>query len=152
MQKYIENPLLVLNKKFDIRQWVLVTSWNPLTVWFYERCYCRFGVEDFSFENISNLYAHLTNNSIVKHADNFYCTEIEGSMWHSEEFAEFLREKEGWDVWETRIKKKLRKIVIWSLQCAQDMVNHRKNSFELYGYDFMVDEDYNAWLIEIVAV
>lgn len=37
----------------------------------------------------------------------------------------------------------------WSLESVQDMVENRKNSHELYGYDFMVDEDYNTWLIEI---
>ena len=29
------------------------------------------------------------------------------------------------------------------------MVNNRKNSFELFGYDFMVDEDLRVWLIEV---
>ena len=33
--------------------------------------------------------------------------------------------------------------------CASEMIEHRKNSWELYGFDFMVDDDYNAWLIEI---
>ena len=33
--------------------------------------------------------------------------------------------------------------------CASEMIEHRKNSWELYGFDFMVDADYNAWLIEI---
>jgi hypothetical protein len=43
-------------------------------------------------ENFHNKYAHLTNNSIVKYSENFETTEIDGSMWHCEEFAEYLRE------------------------------------------------------------
>lgn len=29
------------------------------------------------------------------------------------------------------------------------MVDNRKNSFEFYGYDFMVDDDLKVWLIEV---
>lgn len=31
----------------------------------------------------------------------------------------------------------------------QSLVSNRKNSHETYGYDIMIDEDYNIWLIEI---
>jgi D-alanine-D-alanine ligase-like ATP-grasp enzyme len=27
--------------------------------------------------------------------------------------------------------------------------NHRKNHFELFGYDFLIDEDFRTWLIEV---
>ena len=39
--------------------------------------------------------------------------------------------------------------MIHSLKSVQDMVENRKNSFEMFGYDFMVDEDGVPWLIEI---
>jgi tubulin monoglycylase TTLL3/8 len=148
-QKYIENPLTLLRKKFDIRQWVLVTDWNPLTVWFYERCYLRFGSEDFSLEDFDNKFVHLTNNSIVKNSEMFGNAEIEGCMWHSEEFAEHLREQQGRDVWEEDIKPKMKEIVQSSLECVQDMIENRKNSAELYGYDIMLSDDLTPWLIEV---
>jgi len=29
------------------------------------------------------------------------------------------------------------------------MMDNRKNSMEMFGYDFMIDEEYNPWIIEI---
>lgn len=39
--------------------------------------------------------------------------------------------------------------IIASAQSVQDKVGNRHNSFGFYGYDFMVDEDLNVWLIEV---
>ena len=41
--------------------------------------------------------------------------------------------------------------VKWSLQCAQNTVVNRKNSGEIFGYDFCIDEDLKVWLIEVNA-
>jgi tubulin monoglycylase TTLL3/8 len=71
IQKYLENPLTYKNRKMDIRQWVLVTDWNPLTVWFFGECYIRLSTNDYSLDNIKNRFAHLTNNSVNKKAENF---------------------------------------------------------------------------------
>ena len=70
VQKYIENPLIINQRKFDIRQWVLVTSLNPLTIWMWKEPYIRFGAEDYVMDDLNNIYSHLTNNSIEKHSAN----------------------------------------------------------------------------------
>jgi hypothetical protein len=54
----------LLNKKFDIRIWVLVTSFQPLTVYFHQEAYLRLASGTYSFKSLSNHYEHLTNYSI----------------------------------------------------------------------------------------
>ena len=66
VQKYIESSLIMKARKFDLRQWVLVTNWNPLEIWMYAEPYVRFPASDFDMENISNRYGHLSNHSVAK--------------------------------------------------------------------------------------
>lgn len=93
IQKYIENPMIIMNRKFDIRQWVLVTNFNPLTVWIYDTPYLRFGAEDYDPNNINNLYSHLTNNAIAKNSAKFKNSCIEGNMWSIGKFADYVNVK-----------------------------------------------------------
>eukprot|EP00826_Nyctotherus_ovalis_P005450 TRINITY_DN11231_c0_g2_i3.p1 TRINITY_DN11231_c0_g2~~TRINITY_DN11231_c0_g2_i3.p1 ORF type:complete len:218 (-),score=41.78 TRINITY_DN11231_c0_g2_i3:218-871(-) len=148
VQKYIENPMLIKGRKFDIRQWVLVTSWNPITVWMYHECYVRLGAVEYQRHEFSNTFMHLTNNCITK---NFKrgIQEIQGNMWEQKTFIEHLKEKYGKDLFGERIQPGIKKIIEWSLKSAQDTVINRRNSVELYGYDFMVDDGGTPWLIEI---
>jgi tubulin monoglycylase TTLL3/8 len=44
---------------------------------------------------------------------------------------------------------KMKEIVIATILSTADQVYGRKNSFELIGYDFMIDDLLNPWLIEI---
>ncbi len=44
---------------------------------------------------------------------------------------------------------KLAKIVRDTLRSAWDVVEHRPNSFELFGFDFVLDSRLEPWLIEV---
>ena len=150
IQKYIENPLVINGRKFDIRQWVLVTDLNPLTVWLFETPYVRFGAENYHIDDFKNVFSQLTGNSIAKHSDKFNTGEIEGDMWENAQFREFLKKTYGGDPW-IEIQKKIEKIVILSLECAKHKLFNRKNNFEVFGFDIMLDDKLNVYIIEINA-
>jgi hypothetical protein len=43
----------------------------------------------------------------------------------------------------------MKRIALATLRCAQDMVSVRKGSFELYGFDFLIDSCLDVWLLEV---
>ena len=66
VQKYIERPLVILGRKFDMRVWVVVTSVDPLTIWMWRTPYMRFTSQNYDPSNVRNQFQHLTNASITK--------------------------------------------------------------------------------------
>ena len=65
---YIDNHMIIKNKKFDMRIYVAVTSFNPLRVYMYDEGLARFATEDYSNDPniLKNKFVHLTNFSINK--------------------------------------------------------------------------------------
>jgi tubulin monoglycylase TTLL3/8 len=148
-QKYIERPLLIRSRKFDIRQWVLVTDMDPLTIWMYDECYLRFSAEDYDDQRLDNVYVHLTNNSIVKHSAHFHNSAFDGCMWSQDSFKAYLEATYDSRVWSDRILPRMQEAVTWSLAACSELIANRPKSFELLGYDFMLDADLQVWLIEV---
>lgn len=81
----------------------------------------------------------MTNNSVQKKFAEFNDNDIEGNMWSSEEFADHLNDEFGEGTYENKIWPQIKKYVKASLMSVKDQVDNRKNSFEFFGYDLMVD-------------
>jgi hypothetical protein len=71
-------------------------------------------------------------------------------MWETEQFREYLKKEFGKDCW-PEIQEKIKKVVILSLESAKHKLFNRKNNFENFGFDIMLDDKLNVYLIEINA-
>jgi len=156
VSRYIDNPFLINGLKFDLRIYVAITSMNPLRMYIYKEGLVRFATEEYNNRDISNRYAHLTNYSVNKYSPSFVVGEDEGkgSKWSLGGLIAYLNER---DIDFLPIWQKIKDIAIKTILSIEPLVNaamdmyvpHRYNCFELLGFDILIDEDLNPWLLEV---
>jgi tubulin polyglutamylase TTLL1 len=81
ISRYLDNPLLVGGKKFDLRIYCLVTSYRPLKAWLYKLGFARFCISKYSndMNERDNMFIHLTNVAIGKLNADY--NDKHGSKW-----------------------------------------------------------------------
>ncbi|KAM6126682.1 putative tubulin polyglutamylase TTLL2 [Pterocles gutturalis] len=148
VQKYISNPLLISGYKLDLRLYVCVTSFCPLTIYTYEEGLVRFATEKFDLGSLDNVYAHLTNTSINKNGASYrkYKEGIGcGCKWTFSKFRSYLR---IFGVDDMVLWQKINNIVILTL-LAVTPLPVASNCFELFGFDILIDDKFKPWLLEV---
>ncbi|XP_029903281.1 putative tubulin polyglutamylase TTLL2 [Myripristis murdjan] len=149
VQRYISNPLLISGYKFDLRIYVCVKSFHPLTVYMHQEGLVRFATEKYNLSTLDNLYAHLTNTSINK-CGPFYTTNKErvgqGCKWTMSKFRYFLHSQ---DVNELLLWQKIKNIVTLTILTIAPSVPSSPNCVELFGFDILIDSTYKPWLLEV---
>lgn len=68
ISKYVSNPHLIDGLKYDLRIYVLVTSYDPLKVYLFREGLTRFATEKYStnMNSLKKRFVHLTNYSVNK--------------------------------------------------------------------------------------
>ena len=149
IQKYIEYPLLYKGRKFDMRIWVLLT--HQMKVYIFKEGHLKTCSIEYNM-NSKDSFCHITNYSFQKKNDNFSRYEI-GNEVPFYEFQKYLDEKYPEKKYNIKndLMKKMKEIIELTMQSGKNKINsnNRNYQFEIFGYDFMLDQDFNVFLIEI---
>ena len=152
IQKYIERPLLYSWRKFDIRIWVLFTYMaksEKFEAYVFKEGHLKASSEIFDINSL-DLFIHLTNYSVQKNNKNFSKIKI-GNEISFNDFQQELDKKEKKINFRKDIFTKIIKIIEITASVAKNRINgfDKNNCFEIFGYDFMLDDQYNPYLLEI---
>ena len=153
IQKYIEKPLLIYKRKFDIRCYAMISSINGIIQgYFYLDGYLRTTSKEYNCKEISNPFIHLTNDAIQKHSAEYGKFE-NGNKLSYREFQRYLDhhfpdKKVNFTL---NILPQIKEIVKDTMKASFLKIdkNKRMHCMEIFGYDFMIDRDFKPWLIEV---
>ncbi|CAD7950542.1 unnamed protein product [Amoebophrya sp. A120] len=151
ISRYIDNPLLIGGKKFDLRVYVLVTSFRPIRAYMYQEGFCRFCNVQYSTDvtELDNVFVHLTNVAIQKHAEEYNAKH--GGKWSIRDLQFYLESLTGSRLRSKQVFRDMENLILVTLKSVQNSMINDKHCFELYGVDILLDGQLKPWLLEVNA-
>ena len=141
-QKYICSPMLMNNKKFDLRFIIAVRNLLPLELDFYEKMFwIRSANKDYNKESLSfdDYEVHFT----VMNYSKFGMQTI-----YDKDFIKYLKDKNiEWEPIYQKLKEKVKKVFLLACKDCPQMINYTSRA--IYGLDAMVDSELEPHIIEI---
>jgi tubulin---tyrosine ligase len=154
LQRYIANPLLLRQRKFHIRAYILAVS--ALTVYLNSECLALCAGTSYQPHNAHNLFSHITNTAFQDQDPHFNESECV-LVWNDHDIAPLLMQSGMC----SSLADAQRRIVgmVESIQAiVADLFRAYQSEFgvfspipgcfEHYGLDFLVDDAWNVYLLE----
>jgi len=155
-QEYMTNPLLVSGRKFDIRCYMLLfnSTKDGFKAYWYRDGYIRTSCKKYSLAKLSDRETHLTNDAVQKHAKSYGKFEAGNKLTYAEWQEVINRDYPGTpgNIVDVQILPKIKELAKLSVLAALDKGLAKtkiQRSFELLGFDFMINSDFQPRLIEI---
>ncbi|XP_021917353.1 probable tubulin polyglutamylase TTLL2 isoform X2 [Zootermopsis nevadensis] len=149
VQRYIQNPLLIGGYKFDLRLYVCIPSYHPLTVYLYREGLVRFGTDKYSMADLNNPFCHLTNSSLNKWGPGYNEKKERigpGCKWSLKQLRHYFHQTKisDWLLWQ-----RISSLVVLTVVSQLSGIPNTANCFEFYGFDVLIDSSLRPWLLEV---
>ncbi|KAF4323777.1 hypothetical protein JM18_001003 [Phytophthora kernoviae] len=150
VSRYIENPLLVGGKKFDLRMYVLVLSYRPMQALVHREGFARFCNVKYSAapDDMDNPFMHLTNVAVQKNNEDYNSNH--GGKWSVANLCLYVEATRGRGAGE-KLLRDIHAVMLHALRAVQNVIINDPHCFECYGYDIIVDDNLKPWLVEVNA-
>jgi hypothetical protein len=145
IQEYVKFPLLIHEKKFDMRVYMLIASSNPYFI-FFHKGYLRRAVYNYDASSTTkNVF--LTNTHIQSLEKGF---ELADHIWGWNRFQKYLADHNvaGSQYVSTILDSAIKKVMLFNFWSAKDELVRRKGTYHLFGLDFMIDDELRVHFIE----
>ena len=153
IQKYIEKPLLISKRKFDIRCYGMMTSINgSLNGYWYNEGYLRTSCKEFTTKNLANKYIHLTNDAVQKNNEEYGKYEAGNNLSYTDLQKYFDNNYPELNIdFKRDINSQIKTIITDSFRATYHKIdpNKKLHTFEVFGFDFMLDDSFKMYLIEV---
>lgn len=125
---------------------------TKINLYFFEEGYLRTSSNEYDV-NAESVMVHLTNNCLQVQEKSTFGMHEAGNTVSFQIFQDYLDEE--YPQYNLSIKEhiipRMKDIVIDSVLATKNKINshQRKFCFELLGFDFLIDEDFRTWLLEV---
>ncbi|XP_054856962.1 inactive polyglycylase TTLL10 [Eublepharis macularius] len=152
LQRYIDRPLLIEGKKFDVRSYLLIACTVPYMLFFghgYARLTCL------NYNPMSDdITSHLTNQCVQK-KNPIYNNVKEETVWRMERFNAYVNERfrhikglpKDWVL--NNFTRRMKEIMLHCFLAVKSKLECKLGYFDLIGCDFLIDEEFKVWLLEM---
>ncbi|CAJ1434334.1 unnamed protein product [Effrenium voratum] len=151
IQEYMVNPLLLENRKFAVRVYMLVARTKPLLVFHYNFGYIK-RCGEFYDENKFNredLFRHITNQEFQKKQDDF-TTSAAAELMSIEHLDRYLQENYGIPAFRLNFWQQVKSICMEVCLGMKEGIAEKGKlgQFEVFGMDVIVDADQRVYMLE----